>query len=146
MSLVTAGVSNAYFNLNVTQQSVSPLSVAPTLSIPLTFANTTFVNSVVGTFTPTNSTVTIAAFTAAQAPTWMLLVVDNPIQLTTTLSGGVTTGLKVPIQRMSFQASPSPTAAFSTAVIDGTTTGYTYLMSQTTAVNYQLIYGNGTVS
>lgn len=147
MSTVTAGVSNASFTATITQSNVSPLTVAPVLSVPLTFGAVTYVNTTSGSFTPINNTSTIHTFsTTNDLPNWWLLLVDQPIQLTATLSGAINAISKFPVQRFFFSGMPTPVVNWSTITIDGTTTGQNYLMTQNTAVNYTLFWGNGSLS
>ena len=147
MSLSNASVTAAMFTMQVQQVNVNPILVNPTIQVPLTFGATTYVNTTTGSFTPNNSTKTIHTFsTTNDLPKWLLIVVDQPVSLTITTSGGVTPALQMPVQRMMFFGNPTPVQNWNTLVLDGTTANPAYVMAQNVAVNYSVFWGDGSLS
>lgn len=147
MSVTNASVTAASFSMAITQATVSPLIIGPTISLPLTFGTSSYVNTTSGSFTPINNAVTMHTFsTVTDLPRWFFLVVDQPIQLTATISGGASPINKLPVQRFFFAGSPTPNANYNTILIDGTTASANYTMSQNVAVNFTLFWGDGSLS
>lgn len=133
--------------MTVTFGNVSPLTVAPTLSIPLTFGSTSFVNTTAGSYSPNNDTKTLHTFsTTSDLPRWFLLVVDGPITVTVTTSSAHTPANQLPIQRMLFMGSPTPLNNYSTIALDGTNANVNYVPTQNVAINYSLWWGDSSVS
>lgn len=147
MSVANASVTAASFTMQITQATVNPITIAPTIQVPLTFGTSTYVNTTSGSYTPANDTKTIHTFsTVNDLPKWLLVVVDQPVSLTMTTSAAHTPAAQFPIQRMLFLGNPTPLNNWNTLVLDGTTANPNYAMTQNVAVNYSVFWGDGSLS
>lgn len=147
MGITSPVVSNVIFQF--TGQSLSQSAFADMINIklPISFANTTSLTKVGGTYTPNNDYLYLFQGLADNlSPNFLLFITDGPTNLSCQFQKS---NFNLQVVRFHFSTITfDPLNFCSGCFIDGRTSpnpGNTP-MAQNTPINYELIYGQSTIS
>lgn len=142
---ITQQDGSVAIQLQLLESGVNSLVIGnQVISVPVSLDDLSDVQILTGTFTPNNDAQTIAYFTLANAPTFILFVCDGPAVIFDA-TGSID---NVPVAKVFLWTIPpnSLSNAFPSQLGLNGSTGVTIPMAQGVPVNWTIICGKATIS